>query len=343
MIFLNEIKDQPLISVIVPVYNVEKYIRKCVDSIINQTYRNLEIILVDDGSPDGCGKICDEYAIKDNRIRVIHKDNGGLSDARNAGLEIALGEFIAFVDSDDWIAEDMYACMYQFMKQFDAEIAICGIYNVAYHRTSQSSICGSVLVMDTCECMKAYYTTRLIHCVAWNKLFAKKLWKENRFTKNILCEDEYIMYKILAESERIVHIGKAKYFYRLRNDSIIRSNFNTKYLISNVSIDAQYEFIKEHYPVLTDILWDSRIQRRIEMINKIICSASIKKYNDILQEIYHFLICHEPHDTELKKKVKSITYHKKTYIILMRARYMLRRFGVGLLGKLIYKQRKKKD
>ncbi|MCF0156053.1 MAG: glycosyltransferase, partial [Veillonella sp.] len=118
------------ISVIVPIYNVEPYIHQCVDSIINQTYKDLEIILVDDGSPDNCGKICDEYAAKDDRVKVIHRPNGGLSAARNSGLDVATGEYIAFVDSDDYIACNMYSDMMEFMLKHKLDIVVCSSYRV---------------------------------------------------------------------------------------------------------------------------------------------------------------------------------------------------------------------
>ena len=128
--------DNSLISVIIPVYKVEKYLSKCVESIINQTYKNLEIILVNDGSPDNCGEICDEYAKKDSRIKVIHKENGGLSDARNAGIEIASGQYIAFVDSDDYIASNMYERMYETKKDIknirSNDISYCNIKKLVW-------------------------------------------------------------------------------------------------------------------------------------------------------------------------------------------------------------------
>ena len=121
-------QEKALISIIIPVYKVEKYLEKCIQSVINQTYENLQIILVDDGSPDNCGKICVEYAKKDHRIEVIHKSNGGLSDARNKGLEIAKGEYIGFVDSDDYIESDMYEVLYNLLKQYNAYVKICNFY-----------------------------------------------------------------------------------------------------------------------------------------------------------------------------------------------------------------------
>ena len=114
------------ISIIVPIYNVKKYIQQCVESLINQTYKNLEIILIDDGSTDGCGELCDEFGKKDQRIHVIHKQNGGLSDARNKGIDVASGDYIGFVDSDDWISHNMYEKMLSSLKSVNADIAVCG-------------------------------------------------------------------------------------------------------------------------------------------------------------------------------------------------------------------------
>ena len=124
----------PKISVIVPVYNVEKYLRKCIESILNQTFREFELILVDDGSTDSSGKICDEYALKDSRIKVIHKENGGASSARNAGLDVAKGEYIGFVDSDDWIEMDMYGELYRLIKENNTDISVCGINNIKRYK-----------------------------------------------------------------------------------------------------------------------------------------------------------------------------------------------------------------
>ena len=138
---INENKEsQDLISVIIPIYNVEQYLDRCIDSVKKQTYTNLEIILVDDGSPDNCGKMCDEYAEDDKRIKVIHKENGGLSDARNAGIEIATGEYITFIDSDDYVSLDYVEYMYKLLKDAGAKLSICGVMDVWKIRTLKMKI-----------------------------------------------------------------------------------------------------------------------------------------------------------------------------------------------------------
>ena len=179
------------ISVIVPVYKVEEYLCRCVDSIINQTYKNLEIILVDDGSPDSCGRICDEYAEKDSRIKVIHKENGGLSSARNAGLDIATGDYIGFVDSDDFIDAEMYSMLYEMIKNADVEISgvngrsfveeehllpyIAGRKNISKEQSCEEAIKGLLL--------------RTFNSSVCSKLFLGSLFKSRRFEIGKLSED----------------------------------------------------------------------------------------------------------------------------------------------------------
>ncbi|HDT8053597.1 TPA: glycosyltransferase, partial [Enterococcus faecalis] len=143
----------PKISIIVPVYNVEKYLEKCVRSILAQTFTDFELILVDDGSPDSSGAMCDQFAEQDQRVKVIHKENGGLSDARNAGIEIATGEYLGFVDSDDYIADDMYELLYTNIVKEDADLSICGIYDV-YEGKEPVEKQQQYIVLDKVAAMK---------------------------------------------------------------------------------------------------------------------------------------------------------------------------------------------
>ena len=133
---------EELISVIIPVYKVEKYLKRCVESVQKQTFKNLEIILIDDGSPDSCGEMCDEMSKMDSRIKVVHKNNGGLSDARNAGIEIASGKYVVFVDSDDWLDLDMIDLLYRILKQYDADFAECSYRNIYKERVDEETCCS---------------------------------------------------------------------------------------------------------------------------------------------------------------------------------------------------------
>lgn len=219
-----------LVSVIVPIYNVEQYLVRCIESILGQTYQNLEIILVDDGSPDGCGIICDSYAQKDNRIQVIHKANGGLSDARNAGLEVATGEYILLVDSDDWIHRQMVEVLLKAAVQNGCELSICN-YQYAYENHEyQDEVFHTDELLEkkqlvgkkqAQEIYFEYPDKRNEYIVAWNKLYHKRLFEKIRYPKGKVHEDEYTTFKLLHEAEGICEIDVPLYYYFVREDSIM--------------------------------------------------------------------------------------------------------------------------
>ena len=220
-----------LISVIVPVYNVEKYLKRCIDSILNQTYKNLEIILVDDGSPDDCGKICDDYAQKDSRVKVIHQENAGLSMARNAGLDIAKGEFIAFVDSDDYIHPQMYEILYKFIESNKADVVFSNYKHIVepdfnYKNIEQinQKIYHKNEIVDVCCTEKSKIM------VAWNKLYRKEIFDRVRYPKGILCEDSHVLLDILGLCEKIVYIEEELYYYSIERDDSIMRTYNFKML-----------------------------------------------------------------------------------------------------------------
>ena len=214
------------ISVIVPVYKVEKYLARCVDSIINQTYKNLEIILVDDGSPDGCGKICDEYAERDSRIKVIHKENGGLSSARNAGLDIATGDYIGFVDSDDFIDLDMYSLLYEMIKNGDVEITGVNGQSFVEEEHLKPWVVGReklIKEMSGEDAVKGLLLRTFISSVC-SKLFSAKLFENKRFATGKLSEDALLLFEIFVyEKCRYRYVDDHYYFYFMRDDSICRS------------------------------------------------------------------------------------------------------------------------
>lgn len=217
--------NSPLISVIVPIYNVEEYIHQCVDSIIIQTYKNLEIILVNDGSPDNCGEICDDYALKDSRIKVIHKKNGGLSDARNAGLDIAKGEYIVFTDSDDFIHPQFVEILHTNIG--DADMAFCDrlrYYENATEITRTDIITCPIEVFENDFLLKNFSTYRYsIVVVAWNKLYKSHIWDGLRYPVGKIHEDEFVIHHILDRCNKVVLCNKQMYYYRQRGDSIMGS------------------------------------------------------------------------------------------------------------------------
>jgi exopolysaccharide biosynthesis predicted pyruvyltransferase EpsI/glycosyltransferase involved in cell wall biosynthesis len=224
---MNQMEDK--ISVIVPVYKVEQYLRKCIDSIIAQTYKNLEIILVEDGSPDNCAQICEQYAASDPRIKVIHKRNGGLSEARNYGIEQATGDYIGFVDSDDWIEKDMYELLHAKAIQYQADIAICGYYfvNKAMH---SSYTVNSDTVFTREEALYELAKDKIITNYAWNKLYKRELFARVRYPVGYIYEDMATTYKLFALAERIVAVKDCKYYYLSRPYSITSiDSFKSRY------------------------------------------------------------------------------------------------------------------
>lgn len=221
---MKPIENQELISVVIPIYKVEKYLRRCVESVRKQTYANLEIILVDDGSPDTCPDICDEYLKKDERIRVIHKKNGGLSDARNVGIENARGKYIGFVDSDDYLHPEMYECLYSAMRECDADVSICNIekvYTEEYVVREQGT--PIIRQYDGREAIANIFNADLYlsSVVAWNKLYKRTLFDSVRYPKGKLHEDEFTTYRLFYESMQVVYLDKAYYYYFQREDSIM--------------------------------------------------------------------------------------------------------------------------
>lgn len=226
-----------LISIIVPIYNVENYLDKCIKSIISQTYNNLEIILVDDGSLDNCAEICDDYAEKDSRIVVIHKENGGLSSARNAGLKIAKGNYISFVDSDDYIYKEMIEHMLFVAVENAADIVICDyktVYEdekVNYEILEQYCDTGKIIDIGQNESQLAYFDDhkkRKSLVVVWNKLYKKELLENIRFPEGRIHEDEAVTYRLLYKAKKIMYIKNSYYFYLERKGSIMASTFNKK-------------------------------------------------------------------------------------------------------------------
>lgn len=217
---------EPVISVIVSIYNVQAYVEKSVQSIVNQTYKNLEILLVDDGSTDNSGKLCDAFAKNDERIKVIHKVNGGLSSARNEGIKVATGEYIAFVDGDDWIDEDMYEGMLSAILKHDADIAICNYKEISKKGIRDTSS-DDIVVFEGRETLKVFIEEDVnyqIQNAAWNKLYKRSLMGELRFPEGKLFEDIVYTTKLLAGSKRAVYVNKAYYNYIFdRSDSIMNS------------------------------------------------------------------------------------------------------------------------
>ena len=241
------------ISVIVPVYNVEQYLERCVDSIINQTYTNLEIILVNDGSTDNSGKLCDELAKKDERIRVIHKENGGLSDARNRGIDEAESDLVGFIDSDDYIDSDMYEVLLKNLNNTDADLSMCALYDV-YNNTPEAQVTNKeTWELSSEQAIKMVMEAKILSVTAVNKLYRKSLFTDLKFEVGKIAEDAFIMVKLLDKCEKIVATNEKKYYYVHRENSITTQKFSTKFLNVIEAYEQNSNIILEKYPKLKDV------------------------------------------------------------------------------------------
>ena len=239
------------ISVIVPVYRVEPYLNRCVQSIVDQTYRNLEIILVDDGSPDNCPAICDAWAARDSRIKVIHKENGGLSDARNAGMTAAAGEYIGFVDSDDWIEADMYRLLYENMVEHDSDISACGVEMVWDNGTpSQILTKAGSCVMDVQEAMRSLIQETWLKQPVWYKLYKRKLIQEIPFPVRKYHEDVFWSYQAVGNARKVSVFDRLCYHYMQRDGSIMGEEYSVKRLDALEAKLLRFQYIEKKYPCL---------------------------------------------------------------------------------------------
>ena len=241
---------EKLLSVIVPVYNVEAYLPRCVDSILRQSYDNLEVILVDDGSRDGSGRICDEYAAGDPRVKVIHKENGGLSSARNAGLDTAAGEYLTFVDSDDWIEPDAYGPMIALLEESGAALVCGGRYDVdgktgektlglcpkKTERISGQEMAGRLFLWDGCDSS------------ACDKLYRRRLFESFRYPEGKVCEDVCVTYRILLEAGTVVLWNRPFYNYYHRPDSITTASHSENSFHFSQHTAEIYPYIRDRYP-----------------------------------------------------------------------------------------------
>ncbi len=242
--------NEPLISVIVPIFKVERYLKKCIESIINQTYSNLQIILIDDGSPDKCGKICEKYAAKDNRIQVVHKENGGLSDARNVGISIAKGEYIGFVDSDDYLENNMYEYLFNLLNLHNADVSICNFYNVIEGKQKINNIDDGIKIYNKVDILKEILLDETIQSYAWNKLYKKSLFNNIKYPVGKTYEDIGTTFYILENCNKVAVTGKPLYNYVKRKNSIVNV-ISEKTIIDYIElVIKRYKYINENYSEL---------------------------------------------------------------------------------------------
>lgn len=300
------------VSVIVPIYKVEPYLKRAVASILHQTYHNLEIILVDDGSPDQCGRICDDYAKEDNRITVIHKENGGLSDARNAGLDAAHGEYIVFVDSDDFIAEDYVETLMQCLKKYDADVAMCSYAVTASVELDESIFKASrdetVEVCDRRELLNNLYDANhkdaTYFIVSWNKIYKASLWQDVRFPKGRIHEDEATTYKIYDRAQKGVYLHRPLYGYFTAPSSITRDRFNIKRLQWMDALDDRIVYFEDKTAQLNEEGKQETefLEKQIACCKRARADASIHYYYPLKEEL--------PTERKAAKRLKSYVWQE---------------------------------
>lgn len=240
---------QELISVIIPVYNVEKYLKECLDSITDQTYKNIEIVIIDDGSKDNSGIICDEYARRDNRIKIIHKENEGVSIARNIGIGCARGKYITFIDSDDFVENNYIEMLYKHCKESNADLSICGVIDVREGNKIRESKKVNKII-DGKEALKELLDEKYFSCVIWAKMFKTNIIKNYEFNPETkIAEDLEMLYKLLPTLDRVVIDTKNKlYFFRERENSAISDTFNINHLTEIDISNNIVNYVSKNFP-----------------------------------------------------------------------------------------------
>ena len=286
---------EPLISIIIPAYNVAPYIKKCVTSVINQKYTNLEIILINDGSTDDTGKICDLLKEEDNRIQVIHKRNGGLSTARNAGLDAAKGEWIAFLDSDDWVEPDMYSTLYRIATCSNADIASCKTRNCLLNQISPNvDDTEEIIELTPDQMIKGLRNQRIVRFEVWNKLWKASLIGKVRFKEGQVSEDVYFDRVLFLKANKMVHIEKTLHNYLIQRPGNTLSSFKE----ARLCVFDEFDALKEDLKSMGN-------NDTVDVINCIACSFAITIYAQAVDT-------NQTHS--MKKKIKDIfdTYYRES-------------------------------
>lgn len=298
------------ISVVIPVYNVEKYLSECLDSVVNQTYKNLQIIIVDDGSTDSSGKICDVYAEKDNRITVVHQKNAGAGAAKNTGLELIDGDYFSIIDSDDYIELDMYEKMVNSLEKYNADIVQCLFRNVYVNDSfdRKYKIKGNYPKVLTPKNFLKEYLYDWKYAIFANKVFKSSLLKDIRFPVGRKIDDEFFTYKLICNSKKIVNIEDVLYSYRMRKTSVMNENDSDRLIYDRIDCFVErYDYIRRKYPSLNKKylakLYDSLLYYKTQVknteklekyiskiqkpkINKIDKINEIMRYKKLLDESY---------------------------------------------------------
>lgn len=301
------------VNIVIPVYNVEKYIKECLDSIVHQTYTNIEVILVDDESKDGSGTICDEYALKDSRIKVIHKPNGGAASARNVALDKITGDYIAFIDSDDYVEHNYIELLVKYLEEYNTDISICSYYDLYTDKYIQHDFRMDIKEYTNTQYLENYlvdWTSGIL----WNKLFKKELLDNVRFIEGRRIDDEFFTYKGVINSNKVIQFNTPLIYYRQRMSSVMQSDKN-KSLILRDRMDylvTRYKDVTSLYPSIKQSYYSNLLDTFIHIKRDINTKELNKQFNKylmfILKEYKHTGI----NIKEMLVFIYNIVFVKKT-------------------------------
>ena len=277
--------NKPIVSVIVPVYNAEKYLKQCIDSIVEQTYENLEIILVNDGSLDSSGCICDDFATKDQRIKVIHMENAGVSSARNTGLRISDGKYIMFVDADDKITAECIEILVKAIEQYDVDIAFGKSFTSDYGKGKMEE----AIVWQNDEALRECLRYCISTFSVWAKLYRKDFIGSTEFSTNIkVNEDALFMFELCCKKPKVVNISDEIYYYRPNENSVSRSKYSDKFEDILSVAERKYQVVKEHFPDLLYLAENTLLKARMNLL-KILCVRTRGEKKNLEVELIRYI------------------------------------------------------
>ena len=322
-----------LISIIVPIYKVENYLKRCIDSILNQTYTNLEIILVDDGSPDNCGIICDEYAKQDCRVKVIHKKNGGLSDARNCGIKVSTGEYLIFVDSDDYILKNMCETLLKNALENNADIVSCNfkeVYLNGQEKINKQSQNQQISIVSNAEAIYRYFVKNDLDMnVVWNKIYKKSLLENIKYPSgNFVGEDYAIQVQVLPKAKKVCVVPGAGHHYVQVADSMCRGGYNENYITAFRNYECARRKYCEKYPQFSRDICNYLVTEYMAII---VAMGKNKMYNqDMIIQIQKFVKKH----LFSFLKTKEVPVIMKGSAVVVSVNYRLLNLVYNLVGKM---------
>lgn len=304
--------NKPIVSIIVPVYNAEKYLKECINSIVEQTYENLEIILVNDGSLDSSGCICDDFAAKDHRIKVIHMENAGVSSARNTGIRIANGKYIMFVDADDKITAECVDILVKAIEQHDVDIAFGKSFTSDYSKGGTEE----VIVWQDDEALRECLRYRISTFSVWAKLYRKDLIGLTEFSTNIkVNEDALFLFELCCKKPKILNISDEIYYYRPNENSVSRSRYSDKFEDILAVADRKYQIVKDNFPDLIHLANNTLLKARMNLL-KILCVRTYGEKKDLevnlikyIKKNYQSHISTSKHDDRWLKIIRYNLYY----------------------------------